>query len=191
MVIIPPTELRTLQGLPAGGTIVELGNKKNASGVYREWYESKGYDYTSLDWNGLDGAVKIDMGRWFDKGFLGHITAVTNFGFTEHVFNDQEQCWRNILDMCQPGVYFCFCMPLPGHWETHGVYQPSLSWTLQWLERNGFETKFTKTHTEGRHLFYGQAVRTEVKPWFWRWHGIHITPASKRRNPEERSCGVE
>lgn len=144
MEIIPEDELRALGPVvEQGTTILELGNKKNSRGLYRTWYEQHGAAYTCLDWNGMDGALKLDMRK---RQRLGPFDVVTNFGFTEHV-TDQFMCWWNVHEFVKVGGRLVICMPNPGqfnqkpNWELHGYWQPTLEWYQQFVERNGYEAE--------------------------------------------------
>ncbi len=129
--LIPNKDLRLL----------ELGNKKNATGLYRHWYEGKVASYQCLDWNGHDGAVVWDMRVPVGLAFMTKLGApfdiVTNFGFTEHV-EGQWICWANVTWFVKVGGWLVFCMPTAPHWPRHGIWQPSVAWYAEYASRNGF-----------------------------------------------------
>ena len=100
MTIIPEDELRALGILIHKWKILELGNKKNPSGLYRTWYESQNVEYHCTDINGQDGAIPWDIRKLPPKEIskLAPFDVITNFGFTEHVQTDEGQaaCWENL-----------------------------------------------------------------------------------------------
>ena len=134
MTELPADELAALDNcwLKPGASVLELGNKKNSTGLYRDWYERQGIVYECIDWNGLDGAWKFDMqkpGVWQDilttfreinfGGSHGRARTITNFGFTEHVgetLQDQLECWRTIHELLQYNGSLAICMPLMPYW---------------------------------------------------------------------------
>ena len=140
---LPKNERRALGDLEDVRRVVELGNKKNTTGVYRDWYERRGLEYVSIDWNGEDGALPLDMRLPIscdDIGGVGDI--VTNFGFSEHVA-EQEACWRNIHGFV--GKRLCCVTPEPGFWRSHGIpsgfpgiWYPSSDWYRDFADLNGY-----------------------------------------------------
>lgn len=201
MVEIPADEIQAMPRLASmdGWKIVELGNKKNTSGVYREAYEASGMLYQCLDWNGLDGALALDFGKELPEEheeIWGDADLVTNFGFTEHVYTDQEQCWANVARLSSKmGCYLAMCMPCPGDWEHHGVYQPTLAWYRSWLDMNGYVWDICSTNTNRRKKTNVIAAR-RVREYLPENHYMpdaslmHITPAKSRVNPAEKNCGI-
>lgn len=175
-----------------GKIVYELGNKKNTSGLYRDWYVSNGADYTCFDWNGSDGAISLDFGKPLPPGMAARADLVTNFGFTEHVFTDQRQAWRNLLAMSdKAGCYVACVLPTPGHWEHHGVYQPSIKWLSEFFELNGFLLVRNYINTDRkRHVNVICAVRQLSPTFHWPAEPIHITKPDRRVNPAEKNCGV-
>jgi hypothetical protein len=214
---IPEDELWTMPDPEwfQGKSVLELGNKKNQSGLYRDWYVSNGAEYQCLDWNGEDGAIPVDMGKPLDD-WIGPETdvlqwadIVTNFGFTEHVFTNQEQAWRNVLALASsPECHLSVVLPFPTHWDHHGVYQPTPGWLEEFVEGNGFKMNTFIVNDNRRRwvtcigatriaaydpddFFYPDTKykggRSYTNP---HGKGIYITPPGKRVNKQEKSCGV-
>ena len=105
-----------------------------------------------MDWNGEDGAINVDMRKPIPVGALPYSSydVVTNFGFTEHVA-DQEQCFANINDLVSVDGWFCFCTPAPHNsWQRHGYWQPSVEWYKNWAVVNGYHIHMCREYTE-RH----------------------------------------
>lgn len=120
-----------------GKTMLELGNKKNKEGVYKDYFESIGIEHTSIDWNGEDGALKLDLRKPIA---LGPFDMVTNIGTTEHVSN-QEAVWRNIHNLTKVGGVIASLTPMEGDWWWHGEYYPRAEFFEQFAQ-NGYEIKY-------------------------------------------------
>lgn len=202
MNIIPEDELWALPPLDtmAGKKIIELGNKKNANGLYRTQYESFGLDYTCVDWNEQDGAINVDFGVKIPDCFESSADIVTNFGFTEHVYTDQIQCWENVARLSSKvGCYLAIVLPYPGHWEHHGVYQPKMEWLLEWCGMNGYDVH-TSTTNDNRRRWVNVVGAQRSKPFNFDDKGslyhtpsfdlMHITKPHLRVNIKERNCGI-
>ena len=166
--ILPIDEQIALAGLEAGQSVLELGNKKNSKGLYRTWYDQIGCDYTCLDWNGEDGALAMDMRYSITPEEIGGpFDWVTNFGFTEHV-TDQEACWKNVHSFVKVGGRLAFCMPNPDqfdqnpNWEQHGFYQPTLEWFRQFADFNAYEIEHLAVYKERvRWTLVGRFLKLE------------------------------
>lgn len=140
--ILQPAESEILAPLvKAGMDVIELGNKKNKRGVYRDWYEGRGANYRSLDINGEDGAEAVDFRKEF---FAGNADLVTNIGFTEHVgpeWECQPVCWSNVVRLVRPGGVLVNITPQPGHWEFHGMWQPTPEFYAEFAAANNMKVE--------------------------------------------------
>lgn len=116
-----------------GSSMLELGNKVNRERTYKRFFESFGYRHVSVDINGKDGALKLDLREPLN---LGTFDMVTNIGTSEHV-SEQEPCWRNIAEAMHVGSVLVSHTPLPGHWWWHGEYYPTASWYREFARLNG------------------------------------------------------
>lgn len=148
MTELPPDELAALYAKHAyfgGASVCELGNKKNVTGLYRDWYVARGATYTCIDWNGEDGARRWDMRLALPDELIaewgGPFDLVTNFGFTEHV-TEQEPVWENIHRLMKVGGWCSVCLPTPPRWESHGYWQPNENWIRRLCDRNGYGVHF-------------------------------------------------
>jgi hypothetical protein len=200
MNIIPEDELWALPPLDtmAGERVVELGNKKNSNGLYRTQYESFGANYLCIDWNSQDGAIPIDMGQRIedDNKLYGYADLVTNFGFTEHVYTDQVQCWENVARLSSKvGCYLAIVLPYPRHWEHHGVYQPTMDWLTEWHMKNNY-AMHTCTVNDKRRRWVNVVGSQRMEPFnpdtyhTPSFEMMYITPPRHRVNPKERNCGI-
>lgn len=129
--ILPPHELELVMPL-VGKTMLELGNKCNERGVYKDFFQAQGIEHTSVDLNGNTGALPKDLQEPLG---LGQFDIVTNFGTTEHV-ERQEPVWRNIMEAAR-GL-FVSTVALPGDWGWHGRWYPMHEFYRSLAELNGF-----------------------------------------------------
>ena len=134
-----------------GARLLELGNKRNSIGVYKHYFESLGIDHTSIDWNGEDGALKLDLRKPIT---LEPFDMVTNMGTTEHV-SDQAAVWRNIHNLTKVGGYIASQTPLEGDWWWHGEYYPRPEFFHNFAEDNGYEIEILEVGREypNRNLY--------------------------------------
>jgi len=104
-------------------TICELGNQtlyfgENYGKPAKPYFESRGYVHISIDWNGLDGALKLDLQ---DPLKLGPFDLVTDFGTSEHV-KDIYMCWKNKHSFCKKEGLIISENPKEGNWPNHGYH---------------------------------------------------------------------
>lgn len=127
---LQPDEQALIEPL-SGSSMLELGNKRSLAtqpisgsirdGTYKAYFEALGFRHVSVDMNGLDGALALDLTKPLG---LGTFDVVTNFGTTEHVA-DQGACWRNVLGAMHDGSVLVSTTPLPGDWPGHGEHYPT------------------------------------------------------------------
>ncbi len=159
-------ELRDTRAL----RMLELGNKLNtkvgAPGgevtvTYKEFFTSLGYDHTSVDINGQDGALPIDLRKCLRTELVARgrnhtqFDVVTNIGTTEHVVDNQEAVWRNVWEAVRPGGWLLSITPKPGQWRWHGL----------WYPRREFYAAFAELNSEPQTVRlgeYGEPPRTNL-----------------------------
>lgn len=199
MTDLPPDEIKALGHIEPGANICELGNKKNVTGLYRDWYERIGCQYVCVDWNGEDGAVPLDM-RYnvipqdvldFLELDLDHplrraqhgFDHVTNLGFTEHV-TDQEAVWRNIHNLVKKGGVVSCCLPFPfsnfklarPNWEEHGFWQPTIKWMELLANENDYRVHFISVwRNRVRPTLISRWWKIYDKPFVWIDEPMHRT----------------
>lgn len=88
-------------------------------------YSALGAEHVSLDLNGRDGALKIDLDCPVPPFLVNHFDIVTNYGTAEHV-NNQFQVFKNMHDMTRLGGIILHALPLVGNWPNHCRYYYSL-----------------------------------------------------------------
>jgi SAM-dependent methyltransferase len=116
----------------------ELGNKKNGLATYKQYFESLGIRHVSVDWNGLDGALKRDLRKplWPE---LGQFDMLSNIGTSEHV-SDQRGLWENVHYLVKRGGLYMGLTPYPDgrSWWWHGDFYPTLQFFESFARENGW-----------------------------------------------------
>ncbi len=150
--------------LPLDGihSIFELGNKRTGAGiVYKRVFEAAGFRHVSVDWNGEDGALKLDLRKPLN---LGTFDMVTNFGTSEHVEGNQDVVWKNMVDACDK-ILIC-STPMPGDWTWHGIYYPTVDFYRQLAALNGFTIERSDIWANPpRRNIRMRMIRTERRPF--------------------------
>lgn len=122
-----------------GDSMLELGNKISGAVSYKSWFESLGIRHVSVDINGLDGALPLDLREPLN---LGQFDMVTNFGTSEHVEDNQYQVWKNIHDALKVGGVYIGMVPMPGDWHWHGFWYVPLEWYEEFASVNGYHIEY-------------------------------------------------
>jgi SAM-dependent methyltransferase len=151
-----------------GDTMLELGNKKNmglGGLTYKAFFTALGFRHTSIDLNGQDGALPMDLCRPLG---LGTFDMVTNIGTSEHVA-DQPAVWRNMLDALHSGsVLLCAC-PLPGDWPGHGQHYPSAEFYRELARLNGLRIEILYVGSIApRRIVFARMVRVGDQDWIFK-----------------------
>lgn len=159
---IPEHELDVLLPL-VGETMLEFGNKQTSGVSYKTWLtENYGIEHTSIDWNGKDGALPLDLREPLD---LGLFDMCTNFGTTEHI-STQYQPWKSLHDHCATGGVIACATPIPGDWCWHGHFYPTEDFYLQFAERNGYEVeKLYVAQKAPTRCFYVRLAKVDDVPF--------------------------
>lgn len=91
----------------------------------KEFFTALGFDHTSFDINGKDGALPIDLTEPLPAEHFEKYDIVTNFGTTEHI-KKQTAAFKNIHNLLKRGGIAIHIVPLEGGiLGHHGVYQYS------------------------------------------------------------------
>jgi len=127
----------TIEGGLEKKWIVELGNQHIREDVRRkrectfitgkQYYESLGMKHRSIDLNGEDGAIPLDLSKPIMGDFWkGRFDILTNAGTSDRVSKQygqfaQWECWKNIHNLVKVGGIFIHVVPRIGHWL--GTYE--------------------------------------------------------------------
>ncbi len=133
---IPPWNWNILHPVGEFQSMLELGNKRWGKRTpYKQYFHDNGILHVSVDLNGRDGALPLDLRKPLD---LGEFDVVTNFGTTEHV-SDQEPVWRNIIEAARHVIVST--TPKPGTYKGHGLLYPKMEFYPELARLNGFEVE--------------------------------------------------
>jgi SAM-dependent methyltransferase len=89
----------------------------------KDFFIDIGFKHTSIDKNGKDGALPLDLCKPVPSELRGKFDVVTNFGTTEHVTN-QAQVFANIYGLLRKEGVVVHIVPIKdGKLKNHGIYQ--------------------------------------------------------------------
>jgi hypothetical protein len=113
-------------------SMYELGNKKTAGVPYSGFFRSKGIIYDSIDLNGMDGALPLNLCEPID---LPPRDLVSNIGTSEHVL-DQHSCFRNIHNLSSARMVHW--VPLQSWHPNHGLFGYTVDFFLHLAAENSY-----------------------------------------------------
>lgn len=120
----------------AGFTLV------NNSLISAEYWKSVGHEYTSVDLNGKEGALQLDMRLPIrdndEHNLIDSFDLLTDSGTSEHV-SEQYQNWKNQYEVLKEGGYFVHILPKEGYWGTHCEFKYNLEFFEQLAKANDYE----------------------------------------------------
>ena len=125
------------------GAINGLEHQPDDAPASRLFWESLGFTYSALDFDGHRDSIAIDLNRDFvPRRLRGSFDLAVNTGTTEHVAN-QDNAFRVIHDLVRPGGIMMHDLPAQGM-MTHGLinYNPKFFWHL--CRENRYEVLFLK-----------------------------------------------
>jgi SAM-dependent methyltransferase len=97
----------------------------------KEFFTKIGFEHTSIDINGLDGAEPFDLSKpIMDSKKQNYFDIITSFGTIEHVEN-QYMLMRNIHNMLKVGGIFYALVPASGLIKKHGLWVYTRSYFKQ------------------------------------------------------------
>ena len=112
----------------------------------KQFYTMSGYNHTSVDWNGKNGSIKVDLTKPYPK-FINSFDIITNHGTTEHVHN-QYSLFKNLHEWAKVGCIFVHCVPLDSEehrqyinyeWPPHGDFEYSSKFWDELCREVGYE----------------------------------------------------
>ena len=121
--------VRTDRLVVVGLKMAELGNQSLREDVLgtplvaKKLFKAMGIEHTSIDINGKDGALPIDLSVPIsDPQLLENFDLVTNFGTVEHV-SPQYKAWLNVHRLAKVGGLFLHILPEIGSWPGYCPYR--------------------------------------------------------------------
>ena len=141
----------------------QLGKKK-WRGFAKQYFQSLGFRHTSMDMNGYNGAVKIDLSRLVDPKWHNRFDVVTNFGTSEHVwarsFSGQYECFRNMHVCAKATGLIIHAVPLQGTYSGHCTYYYSFKFFKTMAADNAYKIVALVRLPMGKeHILIGAAFQ--------------------------------
>ncbi len=145
--------------------MVELGNQmlKGIGGAAKLYFQSLGVDHVSIDMNGKNGALNLDLQLEIkDFNLLETFNVLTNFGTTEHV-RHQSICWLNVHNLVKQNGIFIHLVPRTEHWKSHGYHKYSLEFFENLVYSCGYKVleNFIRKADSGKDLICCVLVKKE------------------------------
>jgi hypothetical protein len=137
----------------SGKKMLELGNQhidddSIPEKTGKEYFENRGVNHISVDLNGLDGALRLDLSK--PRQFLqwnGYFDIITNFGTSEHVEpkSVQYECFLIMHSCLRVGGIAIHLLPdineleNKGCWRGHCANYYSMDFFKQLAENNNYK----------------------------------------------------
>jgi hypothetical protein len=177
-----------------GKWMLELGNQVLRNDARKKYSIETAYskvyfleqrcNHHSIDWNGLDGAVPLDMTKPIPiEGYINKFDIITDFGCIEHVCGVPNhrhttepyrlyhwQAWKNIHDMGRNGCLYIHMLPLVGSVPGHGAFHYSKDFFEKLFQANGYQNlktiiKSTDPRTRKRDYVWSSYLKVKDEPF--------------------------
>lgn len=106
------------------------------------FFEDMDFQHTSIDLNGCDGALPLDLSTPIHIGSDPHapfaFDYITDFGTSEHV-SSLWQCLENLHRHARVGTQFFHVNPLTGNWPGHGFWYRDEEFYEAFANLTGYE----------------------------------------------------
>jgi len=158
--------------------LCELGNQgyfdstNKTKKVFKYLYQSWGGNHTSIDLNGQDNALKLDLtisiDQWNIPSLKNSFDVVTNFGTTEHCFN-QFQTYKNIHELVKKNGYIVHAVPLNGYWKNHSPYKYTKEFFVELAQINEYKVNHYSERKRGKNFLSCCILqKTTNKEFVWK-----------------------
>ncbi len=108
----------------------------------KPFFQDYGFEHVSIDINGNDGALALDLSKPFslaDAGCPLHtFDYITDFGTSEHV-SSLWQCLENLHRHARVGTTLFHVNPLTGNWPGHGFWYRDEEFYQAYAKLTGYE----------------------------------------------------
>jgi hypothetical protein len=168
----------------AVGFLSSFGYKPTST-IVKYFFEYLGVNHTSVDYNGRDGAHRLDVRADITGNFPETFDVLTNLGFTEHVGENsdwstlmagQYAVFKNLHDLGNDSAIYYHCVPLTRNWYKHGVCDYSLEFFSELATVCGYTIisgPFVEDyHVEKQASVFFQKTPTSTFPSFERFSQI-------------------
>jgi SAM-dependent methyltransferase len=165
--------------------LLELGNQKilyddKTFIVSKIFLEKLGVKHVSVDINGLDGSIILDLTKPLPTDMISIFDIVTDFGTIEHI-EKQEQVFKSVHDACKIGGYMIHSLPLNGYWVGHCPYHYENNFPDNLAYKNGYELIFKEEKPRRRERFINFIFKkTSQKLFGFTTNGLSFTKNYKR-----------
>jgi len=146
---------------------------QNSSAKY--FFLNLGFHHTSIDYNGLDGALALDARADLTEHLIEKYDVITNIGFSEHIgerdfeeelLSHQYAIFKNFHNLGKEGSLYIHVNPYRANWFRHGICDYSLDFFRTLVDLNNYSLKFLFLSDELVGYFGGglQVVSVYQKP---------------------------
>lgn len=125
-------------------SVVELGDQIWKSDLdirypAKKYYENLNVlEHVSIDINGLNGALKLDLNKDLPMEFHNRFDIVTNYGTSEHVSN-QSSVFKNIHNLCKENGIMIHVVPYINNWPKHCEYKYDVTFFEKLIFKNKYK----------------------------------------------------
>lgn len=125
------------------GSVGGNQNLAYAAPSSREFWQSLGFHYTCLDFDGHRDSVALDLNKDDVPGrFRGAFDLLVNTGTTEHVAN-QDNAFRVMHDLCRPGGIMIHEVPAGGLLN-HGMFNYNMKFFWHLCRYNNYKPLYLR-----------------------------------------------
>ncbi len=179
-----------------GKNLLELGDQTMRNDVKVHYAMDSGYskiyflklrcNHHSIDWNGFQGAIPLDLTEPIPiRRYKRMFDVVTDFGCMEHIgrapdrFLGQWQAWKNIHDVCKKKGVFVHTISAKGSYPGHGFFHYSIEFFNKLCKANNYKVISIKRQsidprTDKRDQIFASFTRSNSQPF-------NVTPDEMRK----------
>ncbi len=161
----------------------------------KPFFEFLGFSYTSVDYNGKDGALPLDVRVDLRANLTTSFNIITNIGFSEHIgeFDIEDNLWGNQYAMFQNfhnlghiGTLYFHEVPAASGWFLHGVCGYELSFFRELIQLNNYQTQmlFSGSPHGKRYTLITVAYEKKNSDDFMTFEAFQKLPGLKSRFPQ-------
>lgn len=173
------SQYSNLRMLELGNQVLKIDGTRRSA---KPFFEEMGFEHTSVDINGKDDALPVDLSVSIQESLKKKFDIVTNSGVSEHVepFGSQYQCFKNIHDFARVGGLMIHAVPHKGHYPNHCRFYYDQSFFYKLAELNDYKILDLRIIRSGKLVCAGLEKQ----------HDQEFTKFAKevRRSIEIRSC---
>lgn len=157
---------KLMEWLKSNDINLPIGGEQHSHGIVSKlFWEYIGFVHTSIDMNGYDGSLNIDLRKPVPSEFLNKFNIVYDGGTGEHVDN-QYSLFKNCHDIVMEGGTIIHILPKTGHFPNHCSYYYTIETFEKLNELNGYKTKELFEHdAEGGTMIYSVIEKITNDPF--------------------------